>query len=166
MRLTTDMVLGYARTQGDRPAPSIPDVMGTVSEINLFITGQDDSQFYHEALFVDGKRVLYPRLTQVLWELEHEGSTTVRLDGEEVNMEAIYTDQEQCNRFNAPYFDSGELVIAADTLLQSKGGDGYDSEHAEFLSQFGGDTLVLTRKGDDRIGPGWWRVEVLREPGQ
>jgi len=115
---------------------------------------------------VDGKRVLHPRLTQVLWELEHEGSTTVRLDGEEFNMEAIYTDQEQCNRFNAPYFGSGELVIAADTLLQSKGGDGYDSEHAGFLSKFGGDTLVLSRKDGDRIGPGWWRVEVLRGPRQ
>ena len=81
-------------------------------------------------------------------------------------MEAIYTDREQCQRFDIPYFDSGELVIAADTLLQSKGGDGYDSEHTEFLSQFGGDTLVLSRKDDDRIGPGWWRVEVLRGPRQ
>ena len=166
MKITANTVLGYARTRGDRPAPHAPEITGNATEIKTFITGQDDCQFYNEALFVDDRKVVYPRLTQVLWELEHDGSTTVRLDGEEVNMEAIYTDQEQCERFGTPYFGSGELVIAADTLLQSKGGDGYDSEHTEFLSQFGGDTLVLSRKDDDRIGPGWWRVEVLRGPGQ
>ena len=164
MDITNQTILGYARTHGDRPAPHAPDTTGTASVITAFITGQDDCQFYNEALFVGDRRVLYPRLTQVLWELEHEGSTTVRLEGEEVNMEAIYTDRDQCQQFDAPYFGEGELVIAADTLLRSKGGDGYDSEHTEYLSRFGGKTLVLTRKGSDTIGPGWWRVEVLHGP--
>lgn len=163
MKITANTVLGYARTHGDRPAPHAPEVTGSATEITSFIA-EKEGQFYNEALFVDGRKVVYPRLTQVLWELEHDGSTTVRLDGEEVNMEAIYTDREQCQRFDIPYFDSGELVIAADTLLQSKGGDGYGSEHTEFLSKFGSDTLVLSRTDSDPIGPGWWRVEVLREP--
>ena len=162
MKITADTVLGYARTHGDRPAPHAPEVTGSATEIKSFIA-EKEGQFYNEALFVNGKRVLYPRIPLVIWGLEHDGSIMVRLEGEEANMEAIYTNREQCERFDAPYFDSGELVVAADTLLQSKVG-GYDSEHTEFLSKFGSDTLVLSRTDSDSIGPGWWRVEVLREP--
>ena len=78
-------------------------------------------------------------------------------------MDAIYTDRSQCDYFGAPYFGGGELVVAADTLLASKGpSGGYDAEHTAFLSSFGGKTLVLIRTETDTIGPGWWRVkEVL-----
>lgn len=167
MKITNDTVLGYARTHGNRPAPISPETTGKASDIQTLITNlEDGNQFYHEALFVEGTRIVYPRTAQILSELSHDGSSTITLEGEGFHLEAIYTDQEQCERFDAPYFDSGELVIAADTLLCSKGGDGYDTPHVEFLSQFGGQTLVLSRKDGDRIGPGWWRVEVLRGPGQ
>lgn len=78
-------------------------------------------------------------------------------------MEAIYTDQSQCDYFKAPYFGDGELVVAADTLLASKvRSGGYDEQHTAYLSRLGGKTLVLSRKGNDKIGPGWWRLkEVL-----
>jgi hypothetical protein len=77
-------------------------------------------------------------------------------------MEAIYTDQSQCDYFNVPYFGDGELVVAADTLLTSKRNGGYDEQHTAFLSSFGEKTLVLERGENDKIGPGWWRLkEVL-----
>ena len=78
-------------------------------------------------------------------------------------MKAIYTDQSQCDYFNVPYFGGGELAVAADTLLASKvRSGGYDEQHTAFLSGFGEKTLVLARKENDKIGPGWWRLkEVL-----
>jgi len=69
----------------------------------------------------------------------------------------VYTDMNQCDRFEVPYFDTeAELVVAASTLLESKGPGGYDASHTEFLSQFGSGTLVLRRTGEQC--PGWWRV--------
>ncbi len=74
----------------------------------------------------------------------------------------VYTDMSQCTRFEAPYYErNAKLVVAASTLLASKGVGGYDRQHAEFLGQFGTSTLVLERTADQ--GPGWWRVtEVIR----
>lgn len=69
----------------------------------------------------------------------------------------VYTDVEQCGLFGAHYFGVGEiLVCSADALLNSKGGDGYDKEHKEFLEPFGSKTLVLQRT--DKCGPGWWEL--------
>lgn len=66
----------------------------------------------------------------------------------------VYTDQSQCDRFDAPYFEkSAKLVIAASTLLNSKD---YDMGHRKYLAQFGSRTIVMERTADQ--GPGWWRV--------
>lgn len=72
-------------------------------------------------------------------------------------MNTVYIDQNQAERFNAPYFNSGRLVIAADALLNSKGGCGYDAEHTALLTGYGQATLVLTRLERDR--PGSWTIE-------
>lgn len=74
----------------------------------------------------------------------------------------VYTDQEQCDLFEAPYFaQEGDappcLVVAASRLLATKD---YDLSHKRFLKQFGTRTLVMQRTVDQ--GPGWWRVtEVI-----
>lgn len=74
----------------------------------------------------------------------------------------VYTDQEQCDLFEAPYFTQEcdghpKLVVAASRLLSTKD---YDTTHREFLNQFGSRTLVMQRTVDQ--GPGWWRVtEVI-----
>jgi len=73
-------------------------------------------------------------------------------------MDTIYLDPKQCDRFDVAYYKPAKLVIAADTLLQSKGGDGYDSEHAAFLKPLGGKTLVLNSTGN---GPGWFAVTKI-----
>ena len=66
----------------------------------------------------------------------------------------VYTDQNQCTRFDVPYFDKdAKLVIAASTLLDSKD---YDVGHRKYLTQFGSRTIVMERTADQ--GPGWWRV--------
>lgn len=71
-------------------------------------------------------------------------------------MQELYLDQSQCNKFNAPYFDAGDLVIAADALRKSKGGDGYDAKMSAYLKEADEDTLVLVRAEED--GPGWFKV--------
>tara|TARA_B100000287_G_scaffold365174_1_gene359791 strand:- start:723 stop:968 length:246 start_codon:yes stop_codon:yes gene_type:complete len=73
----------------------------------------------------------------------------------------VYTDMSQCTRFEAPYYErDAKLVIAASTLLASRGVGGYDRQHTEFLEQFGSRTIVMERTADQ--GPGWWRVtEVI-----
>ena len=69
----------------------------------------------------------------------------------------IYTDEQQCGLFGAKYFGLNEmLVCSADALLRSKGGDGYDKEHREYLEPLGSQTLVLQRT--EQCGPGWWEV--------
>ena len=72
-------------------------------------------------------------------------------------MNTVYIDQNQAERFNAPYFDGGRLVVAADALLNSKGGCGYDAEHTALLTGYGQATLVLNRLERDR--PGSWTIE-------
>jgi len=71
-------------------------------------------------------------------------------------MDSVYIDQNQAARFDAPYFDGGRLVVAADALLKSKGGCGYDAEHTALLTAYGQNTLVLTRAEQDR--PGSWLI--------
>lgn len=69
----------------------------------------------------------------------------------------IYTDVEQCGLFGAQYFGEGEMLIcSADALLRSKGGDGYDKTHREYLESLGSKTLVMERTSN--CGPGWWEV--------
>ncbi len=68
----------------------------------------------------------------------------------------VYLDHAQCDRFNVAYYDAGKLVIAADTLLKSKGGDGYDAKAKKGLKAHEQDTLVLERAGDEAAG--WFTV--------
>ena len=70
----------------------------------------------------------------------------------------VYTDTEQCNDFEVPYFGSpASLVISARALLGSKD---YDTSHRAYLGQFGSRVLVMVRTADQ--GPGWWRVTEVR----
>ena len=66
----------------------------------------------------------------------------------------IYLNREQSQHFDVPYFEAGKLIVAADTLLRSKGRGGYDREHTDYLKSFGQKTLVLVR--DEGQAPGWW----------
>ena len=69
----------------------------------------------------------------------------------------IYTDEQQCGLFGAQYFGEGEMLIcSADALLRSKGGDGYDKTHREYLEPLVSKTLVMERTPN--CGPGWWEV--------
>ena len=69
-------------------------------------------------------------------------------------MTTLYLDRTQCDKFNAPYFEAGKVVVAADALLKSK--PEYDSEHTAFLTAADEDTLALTR--DEEDSPGWYTV--------
>ena len=44
-----------------------------------------------------------------------------------MSRQTVYLDRDQCVRFEGPYFDAGKLVVAADTLRQSKA-SGYDAQ--------------------------------------
>ena len=79
-------------------------------------------------------------------------------------MDALYTDRWQCLDFEVDYFDPDSLTIRADVLLKSKRG-GYDSKHRAFLEPLGQAQLVLFRTDQDTIGPGWWRVRVVKRGG-
>lgn len=69
----------------------------------------------------------------------------------------IYTDHDQCGLFGVQYHGEGELLVcSADALLRSKGGDGYDKAHREYLEPLGSQTLILQRT--EKCGPGWWEV--------
>ena len=75
----------------------------------------------------------------------------------------IYIDQNQAARFAAPYFAGGRLIVAADALLNSKGGCGYDAKHTALLTRYGQATLVLTRAEWDR--PGSWTIsQTMTDP--
>ena len=71
-----------------------------------------------------------------------------------MTVKTVYLDKYQSEKFDAPYFAGGRLVIAADALLKSKGGCGYDAEHTALLSKFAGKTLILNRNEED--APGSW----------
>jgi len=74
----------------------------------------------------------------------------------------VYLDYDQCERFalsgTDPYYGGAgtELVVAASTLLRSKGGDGYDQTHKDLLKPLGSATLVLVR--GETHGPGWFGI--------
>lgn len=68
----------------------------------------------------------------------------------------VYLDYAQCNKFNVAYYDNSKLAIAADALLKSKGGDGYDAKAKKALKAHEQDTLVLERVEDDM--PGWFKI--------
>lgn len=69
----------------------------------------------------------------------------------------VYLDRAQCDYFNVAYFGDGKLVVAADTLLKSKGGDGYDAKAKKSLKAHEQDTLVLEHQ-DETMAPGWFVV--------
>jgi len=73
----------------------------------------------------------------------------------------IYLDRSQCDRFSIQgadaYFDEGKVLVAASTLLKSKGGDGYDEDHKSALEPLGSKTVILTREESD--APGWFSIE-------
>ncbi len=75
-------------------------------------------------------------------------------------MQNIYLDRDQCKKFNCPYFETGETVIAADTLSNSKF---YDSEITAGLVMAGQRDLVLERNESE--APGWYRVTVQHSSG-
>jgi len=151
--------LGYARIRGIKDPPTEPLVEGSLSAIEQVYQSQPEDLFRTHALFVGGKRITYPSVPQVLWALRNVGSVQVCLDGEEVEMEAVYTDREQCDTLGAPYMEGGKLVVSARALLESKV-CGYDAEHTAFLSRLGDATITLTRTDDDVLGPGWWHVSL------
>jgi len=70
-----------------------------------------------------------------------------------MTVKTVYLDKYQSEKFDAPYFKGGQLIVAADTLLNSKT-VGYDAEHTALLSKFAGKTLILNRNEED--APGWW----------
>ena len=72
----------------------------------------------------------------------------------------IYTDKDQCHRFNVSYYDrEATLIVCADVLLESKD---YDQEHRELLEPYGSTKLVLKRTLEH--GPGWWAIVPDAEP--
>jgi hypothetical protein len=74
----------------------------------------------------------------------------------------IYISIEQSNKFGSAeslYWGDGDLTIAADTLLASRGASGYDSRHTDYLSPLGSRTICLSRSAQD--GPGWFLVESV-----
>ena len=73
--------------------------------------------------------------------------------------QSVYLDRDQCEWFNVSYFDDGKLVIAADRLLWSKGGDGYDAAMTKVLMDHKQDTLILERAGDESAG--WYTVSEV-----
>lgn len=74
----------------------------------------------------------------------------------------IYLDQSQCSKFSTngadAYFDGGEVVVAASTLLNSKPG-GYDRAHKDVLEPLGHKTVVLSREESD--SPGWFGIKKV-----
>jgi hypothetical protein len=86
----------------------------------------------------------------------------------------VYLNRAQCAHFSHDaasgvhlYEDAGGtlvghsfigpvLAVAADALLRSKGGDGYDEAHRAILEPLGGSTLTLARFQGQ--GPGWFTV--------
>ena len=76
-------------------------------------------------------------------------------------MKKVYLDRHQCERFDVPYmFSDGELVIHANTLLESKW-SGYDQEHTDYLQGLGHGYVHLVRNDNDD-SPGWFRVTDTR----
>ncbi len=76
-------------------------------------------------------------------------------------MEIIYLDRDQCKRFHCPYFEAGQTVIAADTLLNSKF---YDSAMTAGLVMAGQHDLVLARNASD--APGWYSILKVTQKGE
>lgn len=65
----------------------------------------------------------------------------------------LYLDRVQISTFG----DGETLCIGADTLLKSKGGDGYDDYHRNYLQPLGGCTTLLLKKVSKKR-PGWYVV--------
>ena len=66
----------------------------------------------------------------------------------------IYTNYDQCDRFEVPYRGEATLTIRADVLLSSKS---YDVKHRKLLEPYGSSKLVLIRTGEQ--SPGWWKIK-------
>ena len=65
----------------------------------------------------------------------------------------LYLDRNQCNDFQVPYFEEGDLRVRADDLLRSKD---YDSFHRGVLEPLGMTGIHLVRVEKDH--PGWYML--------
>jgi len=65
----------------------------------------------------------------------------------------LYLDRNQCNDFQVPYFEEGDLRVRADDLLRSKD---YDSFHRGVLEPLGMTGIYLVRVEKDH--PGWYML--------
>jgi len=70
------------------------------------------------------------------------------------DMTSIYLDREQCQKFQASYYEADKITIAADELLKSID---YDEFHRDILEPFGKKAVIASRTDED--SPGWYTVE-------
>jgi len=69
----------------------------------------------------------------------------------------VYLDQYQCEKFDVEYFESCELRVRADILLDSKI-QGYDSHHKNILEPLG-DKFIHLEHTNREDSPGWFKVK-------
>ena len=69
----------------------------------------------------------------------------------------VYLDRYQCEKFDVEYFESCELTVRADILLDSKM-QGYDNHHRNILEPLG-DKLIRLEHTDREDSPGWFKVK-------
>ena len=75
----------------------------------------------------------------------------------------VYLDRNQCRDFGVEYFSKSSFYLTADVLLNSKGGDGYDTTHHKLLQPLGIDYIVLSRQHGEK--PGWFKIDNIVSPG-
>lgn len=76
-------------------------------------------------------------------------------------MSQIYLDHRQCVQFEINYTMAGRLLCEAREVLESKGGDGYDTDHHAILEPLGDQEIVLVREQNDN--PGWFNLVMPDE---
>jgi hypothetical protein len=69
----------------------------------------------------------------------------------------VYLDRYQCEKFDVEYFESCELTVRADLLLDSKM-EGYDKIHRDILEPMGNKFIHLEHI-NRKDSPGWFRVK-------
>ena len=75
----------------------------------------------------------------------------------------VYVDRDQCQSFGVEYFSTSSFYMTADVLLDSKGGDGYDTNHQHLLKPLGTDYIVLSRQHGEK--PGWFKIDNIVTAG-
>ena len=67
----------------------------------------------------------------------------------------IYTDRNQCDKFDVSYFDDDAvLIVRVDELMKTKS---YDEHHKEIFAMLG-ESSRLTLKRTAGLFPGWWDI--------